>query len=691
MEENLVLNVVVNDGNANKSIGQMTKDIKVLRGQMANLDPNSEAFRQAALAAASLKDSIDDATESMVAMQGAGSLEGFNSSAGSAQQKLKNLDFDGVALQINNMANSLGQVKLDTFVSGLQSVGGSLVKLGKTLLMSPLFWFAAVITGIVAAFIHFEDVLVKVDKTMAAVGEELANVAGKYGEMSQKLSEYDKKLTDITKTEAQRVGLLKEYNQFAKENGLFMIDLNASLDEQNSLMSLNNDLIRDRMKIEAVANVKKEKFTQLIQDEIMLEEMKNTLKNTTNKTERALLITAINDQGKKIQGIQEEIHKLDELKDKYDDLATSQNLISKSQSMRTKEAERVANKTKEADAAQEKHNESIKRGAEEWSRNFKAANEYFDKIIYASLTTTQQLEQDYQTDLETYQGFLDKKLWSIDQFNQAVLLRQKEFEMNNFKLWAEYQQKKVDAIAIQKQKEIERRKKEVEEREIRLQTLSDEEFAKFERQQQTINDVYAYEELSYRQKKDLIKDLELSEIQKAQLVKDLNQKQFDDYASMIGGVSQIANIFYDFLGNLAEGNQKKEKKIRKKQFNVNKLTSIVDTGINTATAIMKAAPNIPLQVLTGIQGAATIALILSKKFPDNADSGGGSSSGSGGSSGLGSITQSQPTAAALNSTGGSTPSTFTPFGNQNNKVYVVESDITNTQNSVNKIKIQQTL
>lgn len=691
MEENLVLNVVVNDGNANKSIGQMTKDIKVLRGQMANLDPNSEAFRQAALAAASLKDSIDDATESMVAMQGAGSLEGFNSSAGSAQQKLKNLDFDGVALQINNMANSLGQVKLDTFVSGLQSVGGSLVKLGKTLLMSPLFWFAAVITGIVAAFIHFEDVLVKVDKTMAAVGEELANVAGKYGEMSQKLSEYDKKLTDITKTEAQRVGLLKEYNQFAKENGLFMIDLNASLDEQNSLMSLNNDLIRDRMKIEAVANVQQEKFTQLIQDEIMLEEMKNTLKNTTNKTERALLITAINDQGKKIQGIQEEIHKLDELKDKYDDLATSQNLISKSQSMRTKEAERVANKTKEADAAQEKHNESIKRGAEEWSRNFKAANEYFDKIIYASLTTTQQLEQDYQTDLETYQGFLDKKLWSIDQFNQAVLLRQKEFEMNNFKLWAEYQQKKVDAIAIQKQKEIERRKKEVEEREIRLQTLSDEEFAKFERQQQTINDVYAYEELSYRQKKDLIKDLELSEIQKAQLVKDLNQKQFDDYASMIGGVSQIANIFYDFLGNLAEGNQKKEKKIRKKQFNVNKLTSIVDTGINTATAIMKAAPNIPLQVLTGIQGAATIALILSKKFPDNADSGGGSSSGSGGSSGLGSITQSQPTAAALNSTGGSTPSTFTPFGNQNNKVYVVESDITNTQNSVNKIKIQQTL
>jgi hypothetical protein len=691
MEENLVLNVVVNDGNANKSIGQMTKDIKALRGQMANLDPNSEAFRQAALAAASLKDSIDDATESMVAMQGAGSLEGFNASAGSAQQKLKNLDFDGVALQINNMANSLGQVKLDTFVSGLQSVGGSLVKLGKTLLMSPLFWFAAVIAGIVAAFIHFEDVLVKVDKTMAAVGEELANVAGKYGEMSQKLSEYDKKLTDTTKTEAQRVGLLKEYNQFAKENGLFMIDLNASLDEQNSLMSLNNDLIRDRMKIEAVANVQKEKFTQLIQDEIMLEEMKNTLKNTTNKTERALLITAINDQGKKIQGIQEEIHKLDELKDKYDDLATSQNLISKSQSMRTKEAERVANKTKEADAAQEKHNESIKRGAEEWSRNFKAANEYFDKIIYASLTTTQQLEQDYQTDLETYQGFLDKKLWSIDQFNQAVLLRQKEFEMNNFKLWAEYQQKKVDAIAVQEQKEIERRKKELEEREIRLQTLIDEEFAKFERQQQTINDVYASEELSYRQKKDLIKDLELSEIQKAQLVKDLNQKQFDDYASMIGGVSQLANIFYDFLGNLAEGNQKKEKKIRKKQFNVNKLTSAVDTGINTATAIMKAAPNIPLQILTGIQGAATIALILSKKFPDNADSGGGSSSGSGGSSGLGSITQSQPTAAALNSTGGSTPSTFTPFGNQNNKVYVVESDITNTQNSVNKIKIQQTL
>jgi hypothetical protein len=138
-------------------------------------------------------------------------------------------------------------------------------------------------------------------------------------------------------------------------------------------------------------------------------------------------------------------------------------------------------------------------------------------------------------------------------------------------------------------------------------------------------------------------------------------------------------------------------------FNVNKGLAATETSINTLQAIMKITAQggiwaLPLSIATGIQGAAAVLSILSKKFPDNGQANSDSSipKTSLGDSGA-SASAFSPNNKALFSTGGGTPTALTPFsqginGNQTTtKVVVLESDITKTQNSVNKVEVLSTI
>lgn len=60
---------------------------------------------------------------------------------------------------------------------------------------------------------------------------------------------------------------------------------------------------------------------------------------------------------------------------------------------------------------------------------------------------------------------------------------------------------------------------------------------------------------------------------------------------------------------------KKKAKLAREQAAREKLLKIFEITINTASAIMKAAPNIPLQILTGIAGAAQLATVIATPIP----------------------------------------------------------------------------
>jgi TP901 family phage tail tape measure protein len=62
--------------------------------------------------------------------------------------------------------------------------------------------------------------------------------------------------------------------------------------------------------------------------------------------------------------------------------------------------------------------------------------------------------------------------------------------------------------------------------------------------------------------------------------------------------------------------RKEERAIKKQQFMANKAAAIIQGIIDTASAVIKAAPNIPLQVAAGILGAAQIAMIARQPVPE---------------------------------------------------------------------------
>jgi hypothetical protein len=151
----------------------------------------------------------------------------------------------------------------------------------------------------------------------------------------------------------------------------------------------------------------------------------------------------------------------------------------------------------------------------------------------------------------------------------------------------------------------------------------------------------------------------------------------------------------------AEG-RKKELAAKKKAFNQDKATRIVQAAMGTAQGVVAALANpFPLNIimstLAGVVGAAQIALIASQKFPEGGSAGGASSASSGGIS--------APQAAATDLSTIQAP-TFGPntgavggasgiAGDMNNtpmnqpqpqRVYVVETDITSTQNRVEVVE-----
>lgn len=158
-------------------------------------------------------------------------------------------------------------------------------------------------------------------------------------------------------------------------------------------------------------------------------------------------------------------------------------------------------------------------------------------------------------------------------------------------------------------------------------------------------------------------------------------------SNSISAISSLADELADNnISNLKKGSES-EKRAAKKKFDINKGLGLINAGINVAEGITKALTDpFPLNLIesisVGIAGAAQIATIAAKKFnPDSPDSNKGSTPKA-----------SIPSASSLSSFN---PSTFIGLGQRQQgapqklnaqRVYVVETDITKTQNKVSVIE-----
>jgi hypothetical protein len=142
-------------------IGAIKAELKALKGQIADAtDP--EVIAKLSQKAGELADKLKDVNEQVSVFNTGSKFEAVSNSFGLIQADLASLDFEGASEKAQTFAKTLGSVgkaEISGAIKGLggviKNVGGAFVKLGAQILANPLFLLAAIITGLVVAFVTF--------------------------------------------------------------------------------------------------------------------------------------------------------------------------------------------------------------------------------------------------------------------------------------------------------------------------------------------------------------------------------------------------------------------------------------------------------------------------------------------------------------------------------------------------------
>lgn len=172
--------------------------------------------------------------------------------------------------------------------------------------------------------------------------------------------------------------------------------------------------------------------------------------------------------------------------------------------------------------------------------------------------------------------------------------------------------------------------------------------------------------------------------------------------SLMSAISSLGDLMLSMDKDRNSKSLADRNKAAKKAFNTQKALGIVSAGISTALAVVNALASSPppmnyaMAAAAGIAGAVQIGVVAAKKFtPESASSSGSSAAPpipkmSLGNIGGGAADQASKFNAPQFHTLGK--GEVAPNGTQvNSKVYVVESDIRNTQNRVDVINSRSTL
>jgi len=135
---------------ASNGVENLTAQLRVLKKELATLDPNSQKFQELALQAGEVKDRINDASEAMNANAGS-AFERLGNNASLLKDRLLNMDLEGVTSSIKGFAGQISGLSFKGAIDGIKGLGGALKALGTALLTNPIFLLVAALAAIGAA------------------------------------------------------------------------------------------------------------------------------------------------------------------------------------------------------------------------------------------------------------------------------------------------------------------------------------------------------------------------------------------------------------------------------------------------------------------------------------------------------------------------------------------------------------
>jgi hypothetical protein len=659
-------------------IAAIKAELKAVKGAIANAtDP--ETMQALAEKAGELADKLKDVNEQVSVFNTGSKFEAVSNSFGLIKADLASLDFEGANEKAQVFAKTLGSVgkaEISGALKGLtgvvKTVGGAFVKLGTQILANPIFLLAAVITAVVVAVGVFLNKIGVLDKALKVLmtpinaiidgfkqltdylgltqyaaeenGKQMQKANEKAAASSQKRAEKVADSYDLEIAKAKAAGKDTSALEIAKSKALSAEADKRLKDQQKEYAYLQKIASKDnlerrkklREQIEAEKKILKDgrQERQLIEIQDNAEQEAKAKENAAKRVESAKAYAKNRlDAERTIKDIEialiadDDERELATLNEKYarliEDVKKNENLTGKEKVELTKLYE--SQKQAELDkSAQTQADAEAKRQAQ----------------IAQAITDNENAQLQKQEDFEEQM----RQLQMTDDQREIDAVQTKYFE-----LIALAEQYGMDTIALEE-------KRAAEIKAIQDKTTAD------------------------------TKAAALDEIEKAKQVRDAKIQMVGDYASS--------------LFNLATLITKDQKKLEQ----INKASALVQIGIDTAKAISSlvaaSQANAANGVTGGLAGVAQFAsgilqittnMVKAKQLLSNPS--GSVSGGGGGGTPPQSTTSVTPLTPAvqmfgqgnqLNTVG--QPQSVTAQQNIMVQAIVSESDITNTQNKIDKIK-----
>jgi hypothetical protein len=156
-------------------VESMRSQMRKLREELATLPEGTAEFTRVQKQLGELKDKMDDLGKSVNTMSGE-PLERLNNSFGMIGSSILSLDFGAAQTGIQGVSSAIKDFKFKDLSTAAKGFGGTMLDLGKSLMMNPIFLIAGIIAAIIMNFDKLTSAGGLVGKIFGWIGDQIAIV-----------------------------------------------------------------------------------------------------------------------------------------------------------------------------------------------------------------------------------------------------------------------------------------------------------------------------------------------------------------------------------------------------------------------------------------------------------------------------------------------------------------------------------
>ena len=522
----------------------------------------------------------------------------FGDGLGEVGASLARMDFDTASKQASTLSNNVSKMTFGKAIGSIKSLGTTIISLGKAILANPLFLLIGVITAIAVGIYKLLDSLGVIKVVFDAVGAAIGFVV------------------DLIKDFLDWIGLTDFAGEESAEKAKKNAELRAKA-EKRARESIIKGMDREIQVRQALG-----------EDTIELERKKLDMlidvaqKDIEAQKERLRIAAWLT--GKRGEVYDEEMQKLHEITQEFEQLKTDRVLIDieETNTQKDNQKERIANAKEYAqnrlNAQRELEDLQFEEMQEGVNKEILVNNQKYIRLI-EDLKTNEDLtraerkkyaKQYIKLLNSTNQEILDNEQKRIEKLNQD----NEKKDQDELKKLTDFYAKK-DALEISLMTEGDEKKK------AKAQFDFEQRIAQLESEGLLTADI------EKKLKQQLVDDLEQIDIDAKDKEKKREEELKDAKIAIAGSVLSSLSSLTDTFAGKSEASQRRA-------FNINKAIGIAQATMNTSQAVTKAlaetTDTTPTQslrianaVAIGLAGVAQVASIAKQKFSPSGGGGGG--------------------------------------------------------------------